>query len=66
VKVLSDRPAEMPPHFLVHFAVADVETALAKVNRLGGRVQAPPFDASYGRVTVVTDDQGASFALLQR
>jgi predicted enzyme related to lactoylglutathione lyase len=59
-------PAEMPPHFLVHFGVEDCDEALGAVRRLGGRVQATPFDASYGRVAVVTDDQGASFALLQR
>ncbi|MEV6590303.1 VOC family protein [Streptomyces acidicola] len=59
-------PAEMPPHFLVHFGVTNAEEALGTVQRLGGRVQVPPFDASYGRVAVVTDDQGASFALLQR
>ncbi|GHF03899.1 hydrolase [Streptomyces fumanus] len=59
-------PAEMPPHFLVHFRVADRAAALERVARLGGRVQAPPFEASYGRVAVVTDDQGASFALLER
>jgi uncharacterized protein len=58
-------PPEMPPHFLVHFGVADCEAALGTVHRLGGRVQAPPFEASYGRVALVTDDQGASFALLQ-
>ncbi|MDR3080229.1 MAG: VOC family protein [Streptomyces sp.] len=59
-------PAEMPPHFLVHFGVRDGTAALAAVARLGGRVQVPPFETSYGRVAVVTDDQGASFALLQR
>ncbi|MBV7696646.1 VOC family protein [Streptomyces sp. TRM70350] len=59
-------PAEMPPHFLVHFGVADCEAALAEVNRLGGRIQAGPLDTSYGTVGVVTDDQGASFAVLQR
>ncbi|MFE7033081.1 VOC family protein [Streptomyces sp. NPDC057621] len=59
-------PAEMPPHFLVHFGVQDCEAALGAVARLGGRVQAPPFDTSYGRVAVVSDNQGASFALLQR
>ncbi|MFI1409792.1 VOC family protein [Streptomyces sp. NPDC020707] len=59
-------PAEMPPHFLVHFGVQDCEEALGAVTRLGGRVQAPPFDTSYGRVAVVSDNQGASFALLQR
>ena len=59
-------PAEMPPHFLVHFAVEDVGAVLGTVVRLGGRVQTPPFDASYGKVAVVTDNQGASFAVLQR
>ncbi|MGW0330338.1 VOC family protein [Streptomyces sp. NPDC003011] len=59
-------PAEMPPHFLVHFAVADCEEALGTVHRLGGRVQARPFMTSYGKVAVVTDNQGASFALLER
>ncbi|MEU5093971.1 VOC family protein [Streptomyces sp. NPDC020996] len=59
-------PAEMPPHFLVHFAVEDCAAALEEVHRLGGRVQAPPFSTSYGLVAVVTDNQGASFALLQR
>ncbi|MFF4750527.1 VOC family protein [Streptomyces sp. NPDC002514] len=59
-------PAEMPPHFLVHFRVADCAAALGAVQRLGGRVQAPVFEASYGRVAVVTDNQGASFALLER
>lgn len=59
-------PAEMPPHFLIHFAVRDCEEVLGAVYRLGGRVQVPPFDTEYGRVAVVTDNQGASFAVLQR
>ncbi|KUM91900.1 hydrolase [Streptomyces cellostaticus] len=59
-------PAEMPPHFVTHFRVADLDDSLGAVQRLGGRVQAPPFETSYGRVAVVTDNQGASFAVLQR
>ncbi|MEU3292452.1 VOC family protein [Streptomyces longwoodensis] len=59
-------PAQMPPHFVVHFGVEDCEAALGTVGRLGGRVQSGPFTASYGTVAVVTDDQGASFALLER
>ncbi|MFJ6985116.1 MULTISPECIES: VOC family protein [unclassified Streptomyces] len=58
--------AMMPPHFLVHFGTDDCAAALGTVSRLGGRVQAGPFAASYGTVAVVTDNQGASFALLQR
>jgi predicted enzyme related to lactoylglutathione lyase len=59
-------PAEMPPHFLVHFGVEDCDAVLGAVSRLGGRVQAPPFETSYGKVAVVTDNQGASFAVLER
>jgi predicted enzyme related to lactoylglutathione lyase len=59
-------PAMMPPHFVVHFRVADCQEVLGTVNRLGGRVQVAPFETSYGTVAVVSDDQGASFALLER
>ncbi|MER7919270.1 MULTISPECIES: VOC family protein [unclassified Streptomyces] len=59
-------PAEMPPHILAHFRVSALDETLGTVQRLGGRVQVPPFEASYGRVAVVTDNQGASFALLER
>ncbi|ASN28545.1 VOC family protein [Streptomyces pluripotens] len=59
-------PAEMPSHFLTHFRAEDLDDILGAVQRLGGRVQVPPFETSYGRVAVVTDNQGASFALLQR
>ncbi|WP_189705959.1 VOC family protein [Streptomyces anandii] len=59
-------PPEMPPHFLVHFRVDDAEAALGAVSRLGGRVQVSPFETSYGTVAVVADNQGASFAVLQR
>jgi predicted enzyme related to lactoylglutathione lyase len=58
--------AEMPPHFLVHFSVEDCDAAVGTVSRLGGRIQASPFDTWYGVVAVVTDNQGASFAMLQR
>ncbi|MEU0336569.1 VOC family protein [Streptomyces sp. NPDC006193] len=57
---------EMPPHFLTHFRVADLDEAVGAVQRLGGRVQGPPFETTYGRVAVVADNQGASFALLER
>ncbi|MDC0770014.1 VOC family protein [Streptomyces sp. HD] len=58
--------AMMPPHFVVHFRVASCIEALGTVNRLGGRVQVPPFETSYGTVAVVIDNQGASFAVLER
>lgn len=59
-------PAEMPPHFLVHFGVLDCAAAVTAVTRLGGRVRVDPFEVPYGRMAVVSDDQGAEFAVLQR
>lgn len=61
----SSFPAEMPPRFLVYFDVPDCDAAVATATRLGGRVQAAPRDIPYGRVAVLTDNQGADFALLQ-
>ncbi|MET8688513.1 VOC family protein [Streptomyces sp. NPDC004732] len=64
---VSDRyvSARMPAHFLVYFNVTDTDAAAATVTRLGGRVQAPPTDTPYGRIAVFTDNQGATFAVLQ-
>lgn len=58
-------PAEMPSHFLSYFAVADCDASAETVKRLGGRVSEPPFDIPYGRMSVLQDDQGAVFAVLQ-
>ncbi|MGW1978807.1 VOC family protein [Streptomyces sp. NPDC001889] len=63
--VLTDAfPSELPGHFLVYFCVKDCDAAAATAVRLGGRVQAPPFDIPYGRIAVLTDNQGALFAVL--
>ncbi|MEU7583827.1 VOC family protein [Streptomyces sp. NPDC041068] len=58
-------PAEMPAHFLVYFNVTDADATAEAATRLGGRVQAPPVDTPYGRFVVLTDNQGARFAVLQ-
>ncbi|MFI9584592.1 VOC family protein [Streptomyces sp. NPDC052236] len=57
-------PAAMPGHFLTYFSVEDCDATAATVTRLGGRIQAAPFDIPYGRVAVLTDNQGAIFAVL--
>ncbi|WP_338672118.1 VOC family protein [Streptomyces sp. SCSIO 30461] len=57
-------PAEMPGHFLVYFAVADCDRTVEAAIALGGRITAPPFDIPYGRMAVLSDNQGASFAVL--
>lgn len=57
----------LPPQWLVHITVADLDASIAACVRLGGRVQKEPFDmGAFGRIAVITDPAGASVALLQR
>jgi hypothetical protein len=57
-------PAELPPHWLVYFAVADCDAAVAHVSELGGSVKMPPMDVPPGRFAVVSDPHGALFAVM--
>ncbi|MEW2548943.1 VOC family protein [Streptomyces sp. NPDC047002] len=57
-------PAALPGHFLNYFSVADCGATAAAAVRLGGRVRQEPFDIPYGRMAVLTDDQGAEFGVL--
>lgn len=59
-------PAELPAHFLVYFAVENCDEAAQRAGSLGGRVTMGPQDSPFGRWAVVTDDQGAAFAVLDR
>jgi predicted enzyme related to lactoylglutathione lyase len=59
-------PAEVPEHWLVYFAVNDVDAAAAKIAELGGQTMMEPFDAGgVGKMTVAHDPQGAVFAVIQ-
>jgi uncharacterized protein len=52
-----------PPHWLVYFAIDDIDEGLAKVERLGGTKHAGPIDIGVAKIAVVADPQGAIFAL---
>jgi uncharacterized protein len=56
------RPQE-PPHWLVYFAVEDVDASLARIAELGGGTIAGPFEMADARMAVVADSRGAVFAL---
>jgi predicted enzyme related to lactoylglutathione lyase len=57
---------EMPPHWMVYFAVADADATLARAIELGGKSCAPPMDVpGVGRMAVMTDPQGAAFAVIK-
>jgi uncharacterized protein len=58
-------PAGVPSHWITYFSVADVDTALATAQSAGGSVVMPPADTEFGRMSVVTDPFGATFALHQ-
>ncbi len=60
----TDQPAEMPAYWGTYFAVSDTDAAVSKATELGGSVVAPAWDMPYGRMAVVSDDQGAIFALM--
>lgn len=58
-------PASVPAHWLVYFNVEDTDATVAKAEKLGGSVMAPPMDIPPGRFAVLSDDKGAVFAVLQ-
>ena len=57
-------PAEVPAHWMVYFAVEDIDAATAKVKELGGLVSVEPTDTPAGRFAVVNDPQGAVFSII--
>ncbi|HEY2790871.1 MAG TPA: VOC family protein [Micromonosporaceae bacterium] len=54
----------LDPHWRVYFQVADVDAAVANVREGSGTVLSEPEDTPYGRMAVVADPNGASFALM--
>jgi len=67
VTVMDDTwPEEIPSHWLVYFAVDDVDKAAARAVELGGAISVDPVDLPPGRLAVLTDPVGAVFAVLRR
>ncbi len=56
---------QMPPHWLVYFAAADVDAAAKKAGQLGGSVMLEPQDFPGGRFAVASDPQGGAFGILR-
>ncbi|HYR08746.1 MAG TPA: SRPBCC domain-containing protein [Longimicrobium sp.] len=54
----------VPPHWMAHVAVDDVDAAARRAEALGGRIQSPPADIpGVGRFAIIADPQGASLSL---
>jgi predicted enzyme related to lactoylglutathione lyase len=57
---------EIPPHWMHYVAVADCDATVETATALGGSVIAPPMDMpGVGRMAVLTDPQGAAFAVIR-
>jgi predicted enzyme related to lactoylglutathione lyase len=60
------RKQGVPPHWQSYAAVRNADESAKKVKELGGKVIQPPFDVmDAGRMAVVQDPTGATFALWQ-
>ena len=57
---------EIPPNWLVYFAVDDTDAKLQKANELGATTIVPAMDIpGTGRFAVVQDPQGAAFGIIK-
>lgn len=60
-----DFPAEAPPHWMVYFAVEDADAAVETTTGGGGQVMVPVMEIPVGRLAVMSDPQGAAFAVIE-
>lgn len=58
-------PDDLPPRWMLYFAVVDCDDSTAYAQSLGGRVVQPPTTLPIGRYAVLDDPQGGTFAILQ-
>jgi len=54
-----------PPNWLVYFSAAELDDATEAATAAGGSVTAGPFALPMGRIAIVADPQGATFALFE-
>ena len=57
-------PGEIPPHWLTYFNVEDCDAVVAKAGELGGSALREPTDVAPGRFAVLSDPNGAAFAVI--
>jgi uncharacterized protein len=62
---MTEQHGDAPPYWLAYFTVPSCDAAVARVRELGGGVLAGPLDLGAGRIAVVSDAQGAAFALFE-
>jgi uncharacterized protein len=57
-------PDDLPPHWMVYFAVSDCDRTAQDAYALGGRVVGAPTSYAMGRYAVLEDPQGGTFSIL--
>jgi len=57
-------PKDYRGQWKLYLAVDDADAARAQVIALGGDAQGEPFDTPFGRITFVTDSEGAALGLI--
>lgn len=61
---LPEEEAATPPHWLIYIGTADVDATVAAAEKLGGKTLKAPADIpNVGRFAVLSDPQGAAFAV---
>lgn len=64
MEMTDQMPANVPPNWLVYFTVEDCDASVTKAQELGATVIVPPIDIEPGRFSVLSDPQGAAFAII--
>ncbi len=63
---VNQRSPNTPPHWMIYFQVDDCDAAAAKAKELGANMFMGPMTIEHvGRMAVLADPQGATFALFQ-
>ncbi|MCA1687068.1 MAG: VOC family protein [Actinobacteria bacterium] len=62
---MTEQHGDVPNYWLTYFTVPSCDDAVARVRELGGEVLAGPMNVGAGRISVVSDPQGAAFALFE-
>jgi uncharacterized protein len=65
IRAQTDQERGTPPNWLPYFTVQNADDAARDAQRGGGRTRAPTTDSLRGRTAVITDPQGATFAVLE-
>jgi hypothetical protein len=55
----------VPPVWLVYFGTDDIQASCGRAGKLGGQVRHGPVDIPWGKIAVLTDPGGATFALFE-